>query len=138
MPNDEESNFEEKEAKKTGNFIVNESDLINAFSQPQAQDYNPEFQHLNKDYPMSNTNDADREYINIALPLTRAVDDFLGHNSSFSIMLKHDLFGANIVSVGKEGFGMKTLITRRQEQRSRIQQDSTGFFKKKPLEEDNQ
>lgn len=109
-------------------MIQGDSDLIYAFSEPDSKEFNDEFKHIGRDVRMANTTEQDFYYLNIAAPLTRATDDMLGHNSNFAMMLKHDMAMAENMSVGRGGFGMKTLVTRKQEQAARIVQDSSGFF----------
>jgi hypothetical protein len=111
-------------------IIQGDSDLIYAFAEPDSKEYHDEFKHIGRDVRMANTTELDFAYLNIAAPLTRAVDDLLGHNSKFSIMLKHDMAMADNMSVGRGGFGMKTLVTRKQQQEARIIQDSRGFLSK--------
>lgn len=126
-----EENFYSDDKKKQNVYIQNDSELVHSFSQPDAMDYHAEFRHINKDVRMANTDVPDIYYLNLASPLSRAVDDMLGHNSRFSLMLKHDMSMAENMSVGRGGFGMRTLVTKRQEQRARVIQDSAGFFNKK-------
>ena len=126
---DEQQFFNNNPTKTT--MIQGDSDLIYAFSEPDSKDYHEEFKHINRDIRMANTDMLDRVYLNIAGPLSRGTDDMLGHNSNFAIMLRHDIDLVNNMSVGRDGFGMKTLVTRRQEQKARYIQDSTGFFKQK-------
>ena len=128
---DVEDNFINDSQKKNSIYIQNDAELVHSFSQPDAQNFDPEFDHINKDVRMANTDTPDIYYLNLASPLSRAVDDMLGHNSQFSKMLKHDMFMCDNMSVGRGGFGMKTLVTKRQEQRARVIQDSAGFFNKK-------
>ena len=126
---DNQEQFFNNSPTKT-NIIQGDPDLIYAFSEPDSKDYHPEFKHINRDIRMANTDNLDRVYLNIAAPLSRGVDDMLGHNANFAIMLRHDIDLVNNMSVGRDGFGMKTLVTRRQEQKQRFTQDSVGFFDK--------
>lgn len=124
-------NFFQGERRSSTPLIQGDPDLIYAFSEPDAKDFAAaDFKHISRDTRMANTTELDFAYLNIAAPLTRGVEDMLGVNSMFSLMLKHDMAMLNNMSVGRGGFGMTTLVTRKQEQRARIIQDSSGFFNK--------
>lgn len=120
--------FSDSTQRRATPMIQGDSDLIYAFSEPDSKEFHDEFKHIGRDVRMANTTETDFYYLNIAAPLTRAVDDMLGHNSQFAMMLKHDMAMAENMSVGRGGFGMKTLVTRKQEQAARIVQDSGSFF----------
>lgn len=133
--NQQQMRYFEQELQRGTPFVQNDPDLIFAFSEPEAKNYNKEFSHISRDIRMSHTSVADRDYLNIAYPLKRDTDVFLSETSQISLKLSHDTMIANNASVGAEGWGMDKLVTRTQRQIARITQDSSGFFKKKePIE----
>jgi hypothetical protein len=134
MDNQPNDGFFNEGQKRQQTFIQSDSDLIYAFSEPDSKEFHDEFRHIGRDVRMANTTEQDFSYLNLASPLCRAVDDMLGHNSKFSIMLKHDMAMADNMSVGRGGFGMKTLVTRKTKQEARVIQDSAGMFNKEPKE----
>lgn len=125
----EESFYSQRERQSVP-FVQGDSDLIMSFAQPEAGSFDSEFGHINRDFRMAKTDAGDANFLNQAGPLCRAVDEMLGVNSRFSMMLKHDMFLLNNMSVARGGFAMETLVTRKKKETARYVQDSQGFFKR--------
>ena len=117
-------------------LIEDESALIASLSQPESKDYDVKYNHLHRDLRMSFLNSADEDFLIIALPLVRQVEEIFGARNSFAANLKHDVFATENISVGREGNDIISLITRRNISK-KISREVGRFSKKQnQMEED--
>ena len=124
--------------RRTMPLLQGDSELIYSFSIPDAKDYAPDFEHINKDWRMSNINDLDADYLNKASIAGRMAQSFLGAKANSVINVLHDQFIVLNMGVGRGGFGMQMLVTRRQQQSATIVRESKGFMNRgKNDQEDN-
>ena len=117
--------------RRTTPLLQGDSELIYSFSVPDAKDYAIDYGHINKDWRMSNLNELDSDYLNKASIAGRMAQSFLGDGAGCVKNVLHDQFIVLNMSVGRKGFGMQMLVTRKQQQTASIERVSRGFMSKK-------
>lgn len=122
--------FQYQENRNTTPILQSEADLIFAFSEPSAKDLKIDFAHINKDFRMSNLDDLDNDFINKASIAMIMAQSFLNSDAPCVKNTLHDMFMVANISVGRNGFGMQTLVTKTLNQFSTLTRKSTGFMNK--------
>lgn len=123
--------FQTQARQQATPLLQGDADLIYSFSEPSAKDFKKEYEHINKDFRMSNLNELDEDYINKASIAMVMAQTFLMSDSPCVKNVLHDMFMVANISVGRKGFAMQTLITKKLQQVASFEKKSSGFMSNK-------